>query len=211
MPDLAGTLAQGGPIVLLLAALSVLSVALIVLKSVELRHALSGEASRREAVMLWADGRREEAIARAGAGRAPADRIAAAAMEGLAAGRRAPALDAELEWKANAEVAALSRHVRLLEIIAMVSPLLGLLGTVLGMIVAFRELSMAGGSANASLLAGGIWQALLTTAAGLIVAIPATVAAGLLTARIDAAAQRMEEVAGRLLSLADPAAPGPQG
>ena len=211
MPDLAGLFSDGGPIVVLLAVLSVVSVALIVLKALELRHALSGESARREAVALWAEGRREEALARAGAGRAPADRIAAAAMEGLAAGRRPEALDAELEWKANAEVAALSRHVRALEIIAMVSPLLGLLGTVLGMIAAFRELSMAGGAANASLLAGGIWQALLTTAAGLIVAIPATVAAGLMTSRIDAAAQRMEEVAGRLLSLPGPAAPGPAG
>ncbi|WP_338092796.1 MotA/TolQ/ExbB proton channel family protein [Leisingera aquaemixtae] len=89
--------------------------------------------------------------------------------------------------------------IRLLELIAMVAPLLGLLGTVLGMIQSFQELELAQGAANASVLAGGIWQALLTTAAGLMVAIPAAVAAGLFAARIDAAAQAIESAAGRLL------------
>ena len=54
----------------------------------------------------------------------------------------------------------------------MIAPLLGLLGTVLGMVQSFQDLSLAQGSANASVLAGGIWLALLTTAAGLVVAIP---------------------------------------
>ena len=202
------TMRAGGPVVFVLAALSFVSLALIALKALELRHALPRGAAPGPALALWAEGRREEALARAEAGRAPADRIALAAMRGILAGRGAAALDAELEWKANAEIAALGRHVRLLEIIGMVAPLLGLLGTVLGMIGAFRELSLAGGAANASLLAGGIWQALLTTAAGLIVAIPATVAAGLFTTRIDAAAQRMEEVAGRLLTLREPEGAG---
>jgi biopolymer transport protein ExbB len=67
------------------------------------------------------------------------------------------------------------------------------------MIQSFQELEMAQGAANASVLAGGIWQALLTTAAGLLVAIPAAVAAGLFAARIDSAAQMTESAVGRLL------------
>ena len=63
-----------------------------------------------------------------------------------------------------------------LEIIANVSPLLGLLGTVVGMIKSFNELEIAGNLVDPALLAGGIWTALLTTAIGLIVAIPAMVA-----------------------------------
>lgn len=63
-----------------------------------------------------------------------------------------------------------------LEIIANVSPLLGLLGTVIGMIKSFNELEIAGNLVDPALLAGGIWTALLTTAIGLIVAIPAMVA-----------------------------------
>ena len=63
-----------------------------------------------------------------------------------------------------------------LEIIAQVSPLLGLLGTILGMIKSFTELEVGGSNIDPSILAGGIWTALLTTAIGLIVAIPALVA-----------------------------------
>ena len=84
----------------------------------------------------------------------------------------------------------------------MISPLLGLLGTVLGMIQAFRDLEMAEGAANAALLAGGIWQALLTTAAGLIVALPAAAGAALLSARAERAANEIEAIIGRLIAFA---------
>ncbi len=65
--------------------------------------------------------------------------------------------------------------LRPLEVISACAPLLGLLGTVIGMIEAFATLSSAGSDINPSLLAGGIWKALLTTAAGLIVALPALI------------------------------------
>ena len=62
-----------------------------------------------------------------------------------------------------------------LEIIAQGSPLIGLLGTVIGMIDSFNELELGGSLVDPSILAGGIWTALLTTAMGLIVAIPALI------------------------------------
>jgi len=62
-----------------------------------------------------------------------------------------------------------------LEIVAQVSPLIGLLGTVIGMIDSFNELELGGSLVDPSILAGGIWTALLTTAMGLIVAIPALI------------------------------------
>ena len=62
-----------------------------------------------------------------------------------------------------------------LDIIAQVSPLLGLLGTVIGMISSFNQLELGGSLVDPSVLAGGIWTALLTTAIGLIVAIPALI------------------------------------
>ena len=95
----------------------------------------------------------------------------------------------------------MNRHIRLLELIAMISPLLGLLGTVLGMIQSFQELALAEGAANASLLAGGIWQALLTTAAGLLVAIPAAVAASLLSDRVERAVSAIESSVGQLFAV----------
>jgi len=200
---MAQILRDGGPIVWLLIALSLFSVALIVVKIWQLRHATGGAARRERAIDLW-DGRdRRSARASLEAGRAPADRLLAQAMTGLSSGTARPLLDDDLQWRGNAEIASLSTGLRTLELIAMVSPLLGLLGTVLGMIEAFRELALAEGSANAALLAAGIWQALLTTAAGLIVAIPAALAAGLLGARVERAGQMAEASVGRLFAIED--------
>lgn len=66
--------------------------------------------------------------------------------------------------------------LRTIELIASIAPLVGLLGTVLGMIDAFQALQDSGTQADPAALAGGIWEALLTTAAGMAVAIPATIA-----------------------------------
>src|SRR5690606_4920308 len=171
MNGMVGMLRDGGPIVWLLCAVSLFSLALIFVKIWQLRRAVGGAARRERALQLW-DGRdRRGARAALEGGQAPADRLLGLAMSGLAAGTSRKLLDDDLQWRGNAEIANLSSGLRTLELIAMVSPLLGLLGTVLGMIEAFRELSMAEGSANAALLAAGIWQALLTTAEGLIVAI----------------------------------------
>lgn len=77
------------------------------------------------------------------------------------------------------------RGLRLLDVIAQIAPLLGLFGTVLGMIDAFRALQDAGGTADPAVLAGGIWVALVTTAAGLVVAMPTSVALNWFDARLD--------------------------
>ena len=66
--------------------------------------------------------------------------------------------------------------LRLLELTAAVAPLIGLLGTVFGMIEAFQQLENAGSRVDPAALSGGIWEALVTTAAGLVVAIPALAA-----------------------------------
>ena len=68
-------------------------------------------------------------------------------------------------------------HIRWLFLIAVISPLLGLLGTVIGMIDAFHQLAQHQGSVHPSLIANGVFQAMLTTAYGLIIAIPALIAA----------------------------------
>lgn len=65
--------------------------------------------------------------------------------------------------------------LRLIDLIVVIAPLVGLLGTVLGMIEAFQALQDSGAQADPAALAGGIWQALLTTAAGMAVAIPASI------------------------------------
>lgn len=70
------------------------------------------------------------------------------------------------------EVRGLSKYLQALATIGNVTPLLGLLGTVIGMIKAFMVIQEMGGKVNAAVLAGGIWEAMLTTALGLSVALP---------------------------------------
>ena len=72
----------------------------------------------------------------------------------------------------NEEVKRMEQRLPILAVIAHLTPLMGLLGTVLGMIKCFQEIHSIGGQADVTLLAGGIWEALLTTAFGLVVAIP---------------------------------------
>lgn len=192
-------LGAGGIVIAVLLALSALSLALIVVKTIQLWSARSGAAGRETALTQWAKGAKEQAQSVVAAGTSPADRVMAYAMKSLQSGFSGPALNGELLRRGNEEFARMNSLIRVLELIAMISPLLGLLGTVMGMIQSFQALEMAEGAANASVLAGGIWQALLTTAVGLLVAIPAAVAATLLSARAESAAQMIENAVGRLL------------
>ena len=191
---------EGEPIMFLLVAMSVLSLALIVVKVVQLWPVTGGIAARDAALQRWASGDRDGALAAVPA-RAPADRVLRAGMQALQDGMPPALVEGDLARRGNDEVAALSSGLRLLDLISMIAPLIGLLGTVLGMVQSFQDLSMAQGSANASVLAGGIWLALLTTAGGLVVAIPAAIGASLLTGRVETAALRIESAAGRLLTL----------
>lgn len=103
--------------------------------------------------------------------------------------------DEEIILIGSRQLRNLQRGLRALSLIAVVCPLLGLTGTVTGMIEAFQTIAVQSGRVEASLLAGGIWQALLTTAAGLLVAIPSHVAFHILDGRMDDIAASMKEVA----------------
>ena len=76
---------------------------------------------------------------------------------------------------ANKDLNEARRGLRIIDLIITIAPLVGLLGTVLGMIEAFQALQDSGAQADPSALAGGIWEALLTTAAGMGIAIPASI------------------------------------
>lgn len=199
------TLGAGGPILVVLGLLSILSLTLIVVKILQLMPVRSGEAARAAALDAWREGKRDEARAALSQGRAPADRVTGFAMQALGDGKGGQALMAVLSQRGNHEFSRMTSLLRLLELIAMIAPLLGLLGTVLGMIQSFQELELAQGSANAAVLAGGIWEALLTTAAGLLVAIPAAVGASLLMARAEGGAQMIEQSVSELLLIEDSA------
>jgi biopolymer transport protein ExbB len=88
----------------------------------------------------------------------------------------------------------LSAGLRLLDLISQVAPLLGLFGTVLGMISAFRALQDSGASADPTILAGGIWVALVTTAAGLVVAMPASMVLSWFDGRVESFRRLTDEL-----------------
>ena len=95
----------------------------------------------------------------------------------------------------------LESNLRGLAVIGNITPLLGLLGTVTGMIKAFIKIQELGGRVDASVLAGGIWEALVTTAAGLSVAIPTLVAYHYFEGKVDNIGARMKDEAVELLEI----------
>lgn len=99
---------------------------------------------------------------------------------------------AAIENTGNIEVAALGKGFTWLSTTAAGAPMLGFLGTVVGMIQAFFSLAKAGSGANITLLSGGIYQALVTTVAGLIVGILALFAYNYLTSRLNRVMNAME-------------------
>ncbi len=109
-----------------------------------------------------------------------------------------------IEDAGHQEVPRLEKHLSLLATIAHISPLLGLLGTVIGMVRAFQIIQEKSSSFNPVSpgdLAGGIWEALLTTVAGLIVAIPTVVAYNYLVNRVDEFVLEMERSATEVINI----------
>lgn len=102
------------------------------------------------------------------------------------------------------QIHKMEAHVRGLELAATLAPLMGLLGMVLSMIHVFSSIQSAGARVDAGLLAGGIWEALLTTAFGLIVAIPAQGAFFYFDQKIENVRQRINDVGIRWLQLIAP-------
>ena len=114
----------------------------------------------------------------------------------------APFLEREklVEDAGQREVRHMSANLRPLIVVYMIAPLLGLLGTVWGIIIAFSTIALGGGLGRPELLANGISQALVTTAAGLVVAIPTQAAYHYLRGRIDRFARRSEELYGQVMT-----------
>ncbi len=126
----------------------------------------------------------------------PLGRILAAGLNNAGHGREV--MKDSIEEAATQVVHELERYLAPLGTIAAVAPLLGLLGTVIGMIKVFSAI-MLQGTGNAMVLAGGISEALMTTAAGLTVAIPAMVLHRYFERRVDSLVVDMEDQAVRLV------------
>ena len=172
-------LALGGPVVALLVAISVVSLAIVILKYWQFfRAGVGRHRLLRQALDAWTAGDREAAAKRLRNDGAVASQLTWQAMMAVAQstppGKPSdrPVIEDRVAAEAGGRVTQLRRGFRALEAIAQIAPLLGLFGTVLGMIEAFRQLQAAGNTVDPAVLAGGIWVALLTTAVGLAVAMP---------------------------------------
>ncbi|XHC06178.1 MotA/TolQ/ExbB proton channel family protein [Rhodophyticola porphyridii] len=203
MTDLVEFLSRGGPALWAIAALSVVTLALIFWKIWQLAQmgAWSDGTQTDEAIGHWQGGDAASGLRHISGRRSLRAQMAVAAMEA----RQDPGLTAEAAREETTRIAKsllsdARGALRALELIATIAPLLGLLGTVLGMIAAFQALQVAGTRADPATLAGGIWEALLTTAAGMAVAIPASMALTWFETVVDRVQADMEDAATRIFT-----------
>lgn len=193
----------GGPIVVILAVLSIAALAIMILKLVQFMTARPGATGRpNRALTHWSAGRTDEAMRELGQARTPLARVLRSAMGLLTGGASARIAREEAARVAADELKALSAWLRGLEIIATMAPLLGLLGTVIGMIIAFQDLQASGERADPNVLAGGIWQALLTTAVGLSIAVTITLVLSWFESVVDRTHHTMEDALTRVFTSA---------
>ena len=178
-----GVFELGGPVVAVLIVVSVITLTVVLYKMWQFRLARVGHHSAiRIALLKWDQGDSDEAKKVLGTSKsylAPVVTNALYSVDKLN-------ISARMEAEVETQFLKLERGFRLLDTVAQLAPLLGLFGTVLGMIVAFQALQDAGSSVDPSLLAGGIWVALLTTAVGLAVAMPTSIVLSWFESRMTA-------------------------
>ena len=194
----------GGPVVLVLCALSVAALTIVLMKLWQFaRVGVGRHGAVEQSLALWCARRPQQAIAVLRDQRTPTARLVHLAMTGADnATLDHTTLREELVRVASRQLETLRSYLRALEVIATLSPLLGLLGTVLGMIQAFQQLAIAGSQVDPALLSGGIWQALLTTALGLAVAIPVVLVHSWLERRVERCGHAMEDAVTRVFTFA---------
>jgi len=175
--EFASLLVKGGPVVYILLGLSVYVLSIVIYKlHVLFKVNFFSSDVTLDSLKMWLDDDKEEAYAKISKDTHPQKEVVSFTMYHLLKNN----INQDKERYLREEVSRLSQerleyydsNLDTLKVIAMVAPLLGLLGTVFGMIDAFQQMEMAGNNINPSTLSGGIWEALLTTAVGLSVAIP---------------------------------------
>jgi biopolymer transport protein ExbB len=198
---------SGGPLMIPIALCSVVALTYMVERSIRLQRSRLGDPGFRSRLV--------EAVQTGGAtaGLGVCNENANAQARVMSVGLRHAHDDWQRREKAvedagAREVDRLSANLRPLVVVAMIAPLLGLLGTVWGMIDAFSNIALADGLGKPENLAAGISQALVTTAAGLAVAIPTQAAYYWFRSRIDAFTHSTEDLYGRVLDLLQPAQAG---
>jgi biopolymer transport protein ExbB len=183
----------GGPVVALLLALSVFALTIVIIKLWQFATLMRGTRRRiPNAIRLWLAGDHASAVKAIGDVPGPVANVIGQTMLSLARQRDEAIVREQTEHRAATLLAGMRSYLRGLESVVQVAPLLGLFGTVIGMIEAFQSLEAAGTQVDPGDLAGGIWVALLTTAVGLAVAMPVSLVLHWLEGRIERFGQKLE-------------------
>jgi biopolymer transport protein ExbB len=177
---------KGGLLMYPLAACSLIALAVILEKAVHFARARSAKGQAEAVLQAAREGRLEQAQALCAQSPGPQTRLFAAALES----RNLPRADIEnaLSRLGSRELKRLSHRLHWLELVGRIAPMLGLTGTVTGLTRAFRTVAALKQVTDPSLLASGIWEALITTIAGLFIGIPALIAYHLFDNRLRALA-----------------------
>jgi biopolymer transport protein ExbB len=190
---------KGGLLMYPLAACSLIALAVILEKAVQFARARS-ERGLSEAVLQAArEGRFEQAQALCDSSPRPLARLLTAALAGRGLPR--PDLENRLSRLGSAGLKRLSHRLHWLELVGRVAPMLGLTGTVTGLTRAFRTVAALKQVTDPGLLASGIWEALITTIAGLFIGIPALIAYHLFDNRLRALAFELKTSSEELVAV----------
>ena len=197
LPELLG---RGGPMMYLLLLVSAVAMAVFIERLLHYHRAQINSAEflngvrnvlKRENVV--------EAISICDATPGPVARLVKVAILNRESGREG--VREALEEAGLLEVPRLEDKLNLLATIAQISPIMGLLGTVLGFITVFRDIQAQGLNAQSAMLAGGVWEALVCTAFGLAIAIPSYAAYNYLVSRVNSIVLDMEKASTEILNV----------
>ena len=186
----------GGPVAVVLVLMSIVATVLALLKQYWFfRNGVGRHREAMTAVDLWNAGQRERAVQALARARNPLSRVVAHAFGLIARSKQSyePAKEDVLRLALD-EVREMKCYLRGIEVIAQTAPLMGLLGTVVGMIQAFNRLESSGAAVNPAQLAGGIWTALLATALGLMIAIVFSLVGAWFEAKVERERSVMESL-----------------
>lgn len=193
---------DGGLMMYPLVMCSLIAVGVIIAKLWTLSVAYRSTKKVLSEVEIFAEeGKIEEALEVAGTRPGPAAAILVAGLKRISQGDSGKELAAAIRTTGTIELGFLERGLVILATIANVAPLMGFLGTVVGMILAFAAIEAAG-DVDPTLVAGGIKVALLTTATGLLIAIPVNIGYNFFVTRIDELIMQMEQGAQKVLDMA---------
>ena len=182
-----------------LAICVIIGFVVIIYKAIDLtRASVATKKILAEVDGLLSEGRLDEALEATAGSNAPAAKILHAGLERADEGSER--VNKAIENEGLIQLSRLESMRVVLATLTNVAPLLGFLGTVIGMIIAFQSIEAAG-EVEATLVAGGIKVALLTTAAGLVIAIPVSVAHNIFVSKIDSLVIDMEESAQNMIDV----------